>query len=108
MWSIDYKGWFRIGDGTRCDAFSRASLVCQAMVAPKLADVRRRLEATFAAFGLPRFMLSDSGPPFGSSGLGRLSRLGVWLVRIGVVPVLIERSSRDALTRMAGTSASRP
>ena len=101
VWSIDYKGWFRVGDGTRCDpltvndAFSRASLVCQAMVAPKLADVRRRLEATFAAFGLPRFMLSDSGPPFGSSGLGRLSRLGVWLVRIGVVPVLIEPGRPD-------------
>jgi putative transposase len=101
VWSIDYKGWFRVGDGTRCDpltvndAFSRASLVCQAMVAPKLDDVRRRLEATFAAFGLPRFMLSDSGPPFGSNGLGRLSRLGVWLVRLGVVPVLIEPGRPD-------------
>jgi putative transposase len=101
VWSIDYKGWFRVGDGTRCDpltvndAFSRASLVCQAMVAPKLGDVQRRLVATFAAFGLPRFMLSDSGPPFGSNGLGRLSRLGVWLVRIGVVPVLIEPGRPD-------------
>ena len=47
------------------------------------------------AFGLPKFMLSDSGPPFGSSGLGRLSRLGVWLVRIGVVPVLIEPARPD-------------
>jgi len=97
VWSIDYKGWFRVGDGTRCDpltindACSRASLVCQAMVSPKSMDVRRRLERAFAVFGLPRFMLSDGGPPFGSSGLARLSRLGVWLVRVGVVPVLIER-----------------
>jgi putative transposase len=101
VWSIDYKCWFRVRDGTRCDpltvndAFSRASIVCHAMVAPKLGDVRRRLEETFGAFGLPRFMLSDSGPPFGSSGLGRLSRLGVWLVRIGVVPVLIEPGRPD-------------
>lgn len=101
VWSIDYKGWFRVGDGTRCDpltvndSFSRASIVCQAMVAPKLGDVRRRLEETFSAFGLPRFMLSDAGPPFGSTGLGRLSRLGVWLVRIGVVPVLIEPGRPD-------------
>jgi transposase InsO family protein len=101
VWSIDYKGWFRVGDGTRCDpltindAFSRASIVCQAMVAPKLGDVHRRLALTFAAFGLPNFMLSDSGPPFGSNGLGRLSRLGVWLVRIGVVPVLIEPGRPD-------------
>jgi transposase InsO family protein len=101
VWSIDYKGWFRVGDGTRCDpltvndTFSRASIVCQAMVAPKLCDVRRRLEHAFDAFGMPQFMLSDSGPPFGSSGLGRLSRLGVWLVRIGVVPVLIEPGRPD-------------
>jgi len=101
VWSMDYKGWFRVGDGTRCDpltvndTFSRASLVCQAMVSPKLADVRRSLAATFGAFGMPRFMLSDGGPPFGSTGLGRLSRLGVWLVRVGVVPVLIEPGRPD-------------
>src|SRR5688572_4861463 len=41
VWSIDYKGWFRVGDGTRCDpltvndVFSRASLECRAMVSPK-------------------------------------------------------------------------
>ena len=101
VWSIDYKGWFRVGDGTRCDpltindACSRASLVCQAMVSPKSMDVRRHLERAFAVFGLPRFMLSDGGPPFGSSGLARLSRLGVWLVRVGVVPVLIEPGRPD-------------
>jgi len=48
-WSIDYKGWFRVGDGTRCDPltvndiFSRASLECRAMVSPKLEDVQYRL-----------------------------------------------------------------
>jgi hypothetical protein len=40
-------------------------------------------------------MLSDNGPPFGSSGLGRLSRLGVWLARIGVVPLPIEPGRPD-------------
>jgi hypothetical protein len=60
------------------------------MVQPKSKDVRRRLEEAFGAFGLPKYMLSDGGPPFGSSGLGRLSWLGVWLVRLGVTPVLIE------------------
>ena len=34
FWTMDYKGWFRVGDGTRCDpltvndAFSRCSLLC--------------------------------------------------------------------------------
>lgn len=101
VWWMDYKGWFRVGHGTRCDPLtvnnvcSRASLVCQAMVSPKLVDVQLRLGATFHAFGLPRFMLSDGGPPFGSNGLGRLSRLGVWLVRVGVVPILIEPGRPD-------------
>jgi transposase InsO family protein len=40
-------------------------------------------------------MLSGCGPPFCSSGLGRLSRLGVWLVRLGVTPVLIEPGRPD-------------
>lgn len=101
VWSMDYKGWFRVGDGTRCDPLtvndvcSRASLVCHALVSPKTVDVKQRLEVAFRAFGMPRFMLSDGGPPFGSNGLGRLSRLGVWLVRVGVVPILIEPGRPD-------------
>lgn len=101
VWSIDYKGWFRVGDGTRCDpltvndGFSRMSLECRALVAPKLEDVRRRLEALFWKLGLPKFMLSDNGPPFASQGLGRLSRLSVWLLRLGVQPVFIEPGRPD-------------
>ena len=95
-WSMDYKGWFRVGDGTRCDPLtindvsSRSSLVCRAMVAPKLEDVKQRLQEAFYDYGLPRQMLSDNGPPFASHGLGKLSRLGVWLIRLGVEPVFIE------------------
>ncbi|MFN9757278.1 MAG: integrase core domain-containing protein [Planctomycetota bacterium] len=101
VWSMDSRGWFRVGDGTRCDpllindSHSRAALVCQAMVQPRSNDVRHRLEEAFGAFGLPKYMLSDGGPPFGSNGLGRLSRLGVWLVRLGVTPVLIEPGRPD-------------
>ncbi len=101
VWSMDYKGHFRVGDGTRCDPltvndmFSRASLVCRAMVAPKSDDVRKQLERAFRSFGLPRMMLSDNGPPFASCGLGRLSRLGVWLLRLGIRPVLIEPGRPD-------------
>jgi transposase InsO family protein len=101
VWSIDYKGWFHVGDGTRCDPLtvndvhSRSSLECRALVAPKLEDVRYRLETVFWERGLPKFMLSDNGPPFGSVGLGRLSRLGVWLLRLGIQPVFIEPGRPD-------------
>ena len=65
------------------------------MVAPKLEDVRYRLEGAFWKHGLPNFLLSDNGPPFGSNGLGRLSRLGVWLLRLGVQPIHIEPGRPD-------------
>ena len=95
-WSIDYKGWFRVGDGTRCDPLtvndvrSRASLECRALVSPKLEDVQYRLERLFRRLGLPSMMLSDNGPPFGSNGIGGLSRLSVWLLRLGIRCVYIE------------------
>lgn len=96
VWSTDYKGHFRVGDGTRCDpltindVFSRTSLECRAMVAPKLEDVRRRFEIVFKELGLPKFILSDNGPPFGSHGVAGLTRLGVWLLRLGIQPIFIE------------------
>lgn len=96
VWSIDYKGWFRVGDGTRCDpltvndVYSRASLLCRALVSPKLADVQYWLDRLFRECGLPLAMLSDNGPPFASQGIGGLSRLSVWLIRLGVEPVFIE------------------
>ena len=95
-WSIDYKGWFRVGDGTRCDpltvndVYSRASLECRALVSPKLQDVRNRLDRVFRDVGLPKVMLSDNGPPFGSHGIGGLSRLGVWLLKLEVQPIFIQ------------------
>ena len=96
VWSIDYKGWFRLGDGTRCDpltvndVYSRASLECRALVSPKLKDVQARLDRVFRDIGLPRAMLSDNGPPFGSQGIRGLSRLGVWLLKLEVQPVFIQ------------------
>jgi len=101
VWSIDYKGWFKVGDGTRCDpltvndVYSRMSLECRALVSPKLETVKRRLQLLFESNGLPDFMLSDNGPPFGSRGLGGLTRLGVWLLRLGIQPIFIEPGRPD-------------
>jgi len=95
-WSMDFKGWFRVGDGTRCDPLTvndvatRASLELRAMVAPKLEDVQYRLELLFWELGLPWAILSDNGPPFASRGIGGLSRLSVWLLRLGVLPIYIQ------------------
>lgn len=88
--SIDFKGWFRTGDGTRVDPLtvidnhSRYALCCQGLDACDGAHVRAVLETTFRAYGLPRRVRSDNGAPFASRALGGLSRLSVWLLKLGV------------------------
>lgn len=97
LWCQDYKGWFRLGNGQRCDPYtltdaaSRMALNCTALLSPVLEDVQQCLIAAFKEYGMPDAMLSDNGPPFGStSALGGLTRLGVWLLRLGVTPHFID------------------
>jgi len=96
VWSIDFKGWFRTGDGnacyplTLCDGHSRYILRVQALQHTGYESVKPLLVAAFREFGLPEAMRSDNGPPFASRGLGGLSRLSVWWVRLGVRPDRIQ------------------
>ena len=96
VWCIDFKGWFRTGDGVRIDpltmqdAFSRYLLVCQDLPLPRTAQARGVLERAFREYGLPRAIRSDNGPPFASVGLGSLSPLAVWWVKLGIIPERIE------------------
>jgi hypothetical protein len=52
--------------------------------------VRPLMEATFREYGLPARIRSDNGAPFASTGVGGLSRLSVWWLRLGIVPERIE------------------
>lgn len=96
VWCMDFKGWFRTGDGRRCDpltvmdAASRYLLTCQGLGQPRGGPVRKVLERTFEEHGLPRVIHTDNGPPFASVGLGGLSSLAVWWIKLGIVP---ERSA---------------
>lgn len=89
VWSIDFKGWFRTQDGTRCDpltvtdAWSRYVLCCR-ITPPSARGVRPWLERTFREYGLPRALRSDNGPPFATTGPGRLSHLAVWWLKLGI------------------------
>ena len=44
----------------------------------------------FHEFGLPRFIRTDNGTPFATTAIGRLSRLSMWWIRLGIFPELIE------------------
>ena len=88
-WCIDFKGWFRTGDGTRCDpltvtdAYSRYLLGTR-IIAPVSEAVAAATDRLFREHGLPWRLRSDNGPPFASSGAGGLTRLSARWVKMGI------------------------
>lgn len=100
-WTTDFKGAFRTGDGVYCypltlrDAYSRYVLRCDALAGQTYEATQRRFARAFAEFGLPDRIRSDNGSPFASTGLGRLSRLAVWWMRLGIVPERIALGRPD-------------
>jgi transposase InsO family protein len=97
VWCTDFKGWFRCGDGVRCDpltltdAYSRYLLRSQAMEGMHERLVRGVMEAAFRENGLPDAIRSDNGEPFASPGIGGLSTLSVWWIKLGIRPERIQR-----------------
>jgi transposase InsO family protein len=90
VWCIDYKGQFRLGNGSYCypltftDHFSRFVLGIEGMSAIDGERAKHESRLLFARYGLPRAMRSDNGAPFASSGLAGLSRLSVYWMRLGI------------------------
>lgn len=95
-WCYDFKGWFRVGDGDKCepltitDGYSRFLLECIHLPRKRGIDVWSILEKTFHEFGLPSRIRSDNGPPFASLSIGRLSKVAIKLIKIGIIPEWIE------------------
>jgi putative transposase len=95
-WMYDFKGWFLTNNGAKCepltitDGFSRYLLLCQHMDRKRGCDVWKQLEKIFHEFGLPKKIRSDNGPPFASLAVGRLSRVAINLIKIGVIPEWID------------------
>lgn len=95
-WSADLKGWFRTGDGVRCepltvtDGYSRYVLGCEAVPQVRFAPVQCVLTRLFREYGLPQALRTDNGNPFARrDGLGGLSQLSVWLLKLDVWPDFI-------------------
>lgn len=98
VWSIDYKGQFRLGCGSLCypltltDNYSRYILGCWGLEHPAYEPTRYYIEKAFRRYGLPDAIRSDNGTPFASVGVGGLSRLSVWFIKLGIVPERIEKA----------------
>lgn len=98
VWSADFKGQFRTTDGKLCypltisDNYSRFILLCRGLQRPTYDQVRPWFESTFRRYGLPEAIRTDNGPPFASVGLGGLSRLSAWFIKLGIRPERIEKA----------------
>lgn len=89
LWQMDFKGHFSIPRG-RCypltvlDDHSRFSLCLAACRHERTQVVRTHLICAFERYGLPLRMTMDNGPPWGASGMSRLTQLSAWLMEQGV------------------------
>jgi transposase InsO family protein len=98
-WSADFKGEFPTRDGILCypltvqDMRSRFLLDCRGRPSVAIDGVVPVFTRLFREFGLPKRIRTDNGAPFASNALGRLSRLSVWFVQLGILPQFIEPAS---------------
>lgn len=90
VWTVDFKGWWRVLDGTRCepltvrDGYSRFVLALVACPATGQA-VRGIFEQLFRRHGVPSAIQCDNGPPFISvRARAGLSALSAWWVSLGI------------------------
>jgi transposase InsO family protein len=96
VWCADFKGHFKTSDGSRCnpltisDHASRYLLCCRHVERMNYGLVKMRFERVFRQYGLPEVIRTDNGTPFSSRGLGGLSRLSYWWIRLGIYPERIE------------------
>jgi putative transposase len=90
LWTIDYKGEFRTGDGKLCypltmaDAHTRFLLAVDVLSSTAHAGTQAVVERVFREYGLPRVIRSDNGCPFSSKAIAGLSRLNVWWTQLGI------------------------
>jgi putative transposase len=120
VWTTDFKGEFRTGDGAYCypltlrDGFSRFVLRCDGLLGRTADTTRRRFTRAFAEYGLPDRIRSDNGGPFASPGLGGLSALSVWWIRLGILPERIapghpeQNGSHEQFHRVLKADTARP
>src|ERR1019366_2150744 len=92
VWTTDFKGEFRTGDGRYCypltlrDGVSRFLPRCDGLSTHTLAAPPPRLEGPVPAAGWRERGGRDGSRSWGGPGLGRLSSSAVWWIRLGIVP----------------------
>ena len=90
VWTVDFKGWFLLGNGQRCDPltvcdrYSRYLLACRAQPNMQFKGTLQTFKGLLRQAGVPEVIRVDHGTPFASLGLGRLSSLSIWWIEQGI------------------------
>jgi len=90
LWQMDFKGWVMLAAGGKChpltivDDHSRYALCLAACDNQRGHTVQGHLERTFGCYGLPAAFFVDNGTPWGEPSGQRWTRLGVWLLKLGI------------------------
>jgi putative transposase len=90
VWTVDFKGWFRAGNGQRCepltvrDLFSRYGLLVRVLPTQQGLPVKAVFTRLFRRCGLPEVIRVDNGSPFASPGPAGLSQLSAWWIQLGI------------------------
>jgi transposase InsO family protein len=96
VWCVDFKGQFSLEGGILCypltltDNNSRYLLRCYGLPSVAGPSAWAIMVGAFREFGMPLFMRSDNGNPFASISATGLSRIGVSLLKLGIIPEHID------------------
>jgi transposase InsO family protein len=89
LWQMDFKGHFATA-AQRChpltvlDDHSRYNLVLDAVGRETFEAVQPCLQRAFERYGIPWRINTDNGPPWRAGGQQTVTRLGLWLIRLGI------------------------
>ena len=89
LWQMDFKGPFPLRRGachplTVLDDHSRFSVGLVACPNQRGDTVQPALTQIFRTYGLPDSILSDNGAPWWGTKGGTVSRISIWLIRLGI------------------------
>ncbi|MGF1530764.1 MAG: integrase core domain-containing protein [Puniceicoccaceae bacterium] len=120
VWTFDFKGWFTLGDGLRCepltvcDRYSRYIVGCKGQPNQQFKGTLRTCKKLMRHHGLPEIIRVDNGTPFASGALGGLSQLSVWWIEQGIRVEFMrpaspqENGSHERMHRDLKTEVTRP
>ena len=91
VWSADFKGKFKMGNGEYCypltiaDSYSRFVFTAKGLYGERFEPTQQEFKRVFREYGMPQQIHTDNGTPFAAvQAIKRLTRLAVWFLELGV------------------------